>query len=353
MSLADKLQGIKSRAPLAEKLAAKKGQKLKAGSLKGGKDEPSAKAPAGSGKRFAALKAKLSKRKGVKDPGALAAAIGRAKFGKGKFQAMAKKGSAKEEDNGKENGKENGDEKKMSSKERFLAMIKAKKAGKKPEKEEKGEKEEKEEETEKKAIGLGGMVTLPLAAYGGYKLAKGLFGKKKKKPEVPQTQAAQMPKTAAVPEILATLAPYLIGGGIGAAGTGGAAYMLAKKRGKEHTAALEAEKGKRKVQLQHLAGLFRKANMAENQALARRYYQLGRTSAGGRQAYLNALKGRERQKTAGPLGWAGTKAMQGAAWGAALPVRAAIGLGTLPVRVARRAGKSLVGQAKSAVTGKS
>ncbi len=45
----------------------------------------------GSGKRFKALKSKLS-RKGVRDPGALTAFIGRKKFGKKKFQSLAAKG---------------------------------------------------------------------------------------------------------------------------------------------------------------------------------------------------------------------------------------------------------------------
>lgn len=46
----------------------------------------------GGGGRFAALKSKLAKRGGVSNPGAVAAAIGRAKYGKGRFQAMAAKG---------------------------------------------------------------------------------------------------------------------------------------------------------------------------------------------------------------------------------------------------------------------
>lgn len=51
-----------------------------------------AKAKLGSGKRFAALKAKLAKRKGVKNPGALAASIGRKKYGKKRFQALSAAG---------------------------------------------------------------------------------------------------------------------------------------------------------------------------------------------------------------------------------------------------------------------
>ena len=52
-----------------------------------------AKAKLGSGARFKALKAKLAGRKdGVKDPGAVAAAIGRAKYGKAKMAKMAAAG---------------------------------------------------------------------------------------------------------------------------------------------------------------------------------------------------------------------------------------------------------------------
>lgn len=46
----------------------------------------------GSGKRFASLKNKLVHEKGVKDPGAVAAAIGRKAYGQKKMTAMAKKG---------------------------------------------------------------------------------------------------------------------------------------------------------------------------------------------------------------------------------------------------------------------
>ena len=49
----------------------------------------------GSGGRFKALKAKLSKQKGVTDPGALAAAIGRKKYGKKKMAAMSAAGRKK------------------------------------------------------------------------------------------------------------------------------------------------------------------------------------------------------------------------------------------------------------------
>jgi len=69
----------------------RKGEKLKPGSMKGGKSEPASKAKLGSGGRFKALEGKL-KSKGAKDPGALAAAIGRAKYGGKKMAQMSKKG---------------------------------------------------------------------------------------------------------------------------------------------------------------------------------------------------------------------------------------------------------------------
>ena len=50
-----------------------------------------AKPELGSGERFAQLKSKLSK-KGVRDPGALAASIGRKKYGKAKFQRLSSRG---------------------------------------------------------------------------------------------------------------------------------------------------------------------------------------------------------------------------------------------------------------------
>lgn len=49
------------------------------------------KARLGSGKRFKSLKRKLA-RKGARNPGALAAYIGRKKYGKGKFQKLASRG---------------------------------------------------------------------------------------------------------------------------------------------------------------------------------------------------------------------------------------------------------------------
>jgi hypothetical protein len=44
----------------------------------------------GSGKRFANLEASLAG-KGIRNPGALAASIGRKKYGKARFQAIAAK----------------------------------------------------------------------------------------------------------------------------------------------------------------------------------------------------------------------------------------------------------------------
>ena len=56
------------------------------------KKEDSRKPPLGSGERFAALKKQLSTRKGVTDPGALSAAIGRRRYGAAKMSAMAAAG---------------------------------------------------------------------------------------------------------------------------------------------------------------------------------------------------------------------------------------------------------------------
>ena len=54
-----------------------------------------AKARLGSGARFAALKSKLGARKGVTNPGALAAYIGRKKYGTAKFARLSAKGRRK------------------------------------------------------------------------------------------------------------------------------------------------------------------------------------------------------------------------------------------------------------------
>jgi hypothetical protein len=51
----------------------------------------SGKPPLGSGQRFKQLQGKL-KKKGVKDTGALAAYIGRKKYGKKRFAALSVKG---------------------------------------------------------------------------------------------------------------------------------------------------------------------------------------------------------------------------------------------------------------------
>jgi hypothetical protein len=49
----------------------------------------------GTGARFAALKKKIAKKGNVSDPGAVAAAIGRKKYGKKKFQKLAAAGRKK------------------------------------------------------------------------------------------------------------------------------------------------------------------------------------------------------------------------------------------------------------------
>ena len=51
-----------------------------------------AKPPLGSGQRFAALKGKLASRPGVSNPGALAAYIGRKKYGAAKMSKMSAAG---------------------------------------------------------------------------------------------------------------------------------------------------------------------------------------------------------------------------------------------------------------------
>ena len=52
--------------------------------------KPNASAPLGQGGRFAALEKSLSGK--VSNPGAVAASIGRKKYGKAKFQSLAAKG---------------------------------------------------------------------------------------------------------------------------------------------------------------------------------------------------------------------------------------------------------------------
>ena len=51
-----------------------------------------AKPPLGSGARFAALKAEIAAKGGVRDPGAVAAAIGRKKYGAEKFAQLSAHG---------------------------------------------------------------------------------------------------------------------------------------------------------------------------------------------------------------------------------------------------------------------
>lgn len=54
--------------------------------------KPNAKAPLGEGGRFAALKQKLARKPGIDNPGALAAKIGRAKYGAKKMASMSAAG---------------------------------------------------------------------------------------------------------------------------------------------------------------------------------------------------------------------------------------------------------------------
>lgn len=71
-----------------------KGHKVKAGSMKGPPNEPF-KGKKGSGERFKRAKAHFAHEKGVRNPGALAAAVGRGKYGKKGFAKMAAKGRRK------------------------------------------------------------------------------------------------------------------------------------------------------------------------------------------------------------------------------------------------------------------
>ena len=50
------------------------------------------KPPLGSGARFRSLEHELARRGGVKDPAAVAASIGRAKYGEKRMESMAEKG---------------------------------------------------------------------------------------------------------------------------------------------------------------------------------------------------------------------------------------------------------------------
>lgn len=56
---------------------------------------PNKNAPLGEGGRFAALKNALSHKPGITDPGALAAKIGRKKYGASKMASMAAAGRKK------------------------------------------------------------------------------------------------------------------------------------------------------------------------------------------------------------------------------------------------------------------
>jgi hypothetical protein len=64
-------------------------------SLKGGANKPASKAKLGSGGRFAALTKQIGHKSGVRNPAAVAAAIGRSKYGGKKMAKMAAHGRAK------------------------------------------------------------------------------------------------------------------------------------------------------------------------------------------------------------------------------------------------------------------
>ena len=106
----------KGKGPIGVPVGEKKGEKgmplSEKKTFKGGKNEPASKAKPGEGGRFKALVKKLAesnlndaqfvdtlvKLAEVRDPGALAAAIGRKKYGKKKFQEMAAAGRKKKKD---------------------------------------------------------------------------------------------------------------------------------------------------------------------------------------------------------------------------------------------------------------
>jgi len=72
-----------------------KGRISQATALKEAHEKVMKRTKPGTGKRFASLKAKLAKKKGVRTPERLAAWIGRRKYGSKKFQKMAVAGKKK------------------------------------------------------------------------------------------------------------------------------------------------------------------------------------------------------------------------------------------------------------------
>ena len=57
--------------------------------------KPDASAPPGAGGRFAAMQKKLASKPGIRNPAAVAAAIGRKKYGAKKMASWAAKGRSK------------------------------------------------------------------------------------------------------------------------------------------------------------------------------------------------------------------------------------------------------------------
>jgi hypothetical protein len=56
------------------------------------RNNPKIRAPLGQGGRFQALKEELAGKPGIRNPGAVAASIGRKKYGKERFQKLASAG---------------------------------------------------------------------------------------------------------------------------------------------------------------------------------------------------------------------------------------------------------------------
>lgn len=86
------LYGVRSGAPVRP-IGVTPGLPGALGAVSAMKDGGKAKKPKlGTGERFAALRGKIAKDPNVTDPGAVAAAIGRKKYGSKKMAAMAAKG---------------------------------------------------------------------------------------------------------------------------------------------------------------------------------------------------------------------------------------------------------------------
>jgi hypothetical protein len=220
------------------------------------------------------------------------------------LEKLGKKKDEEKEEKGAEDEKsEKSDEKKLSGKEKFMAMIKAK-AGKKGEK-----SEDKKMEKEAAALGLKPGIAKHFTPEDKAKWSQLKAGYKphpsgKMDPKSPMGKfwrefqsrpgvAKAMKKTAMGPLLIPTIAaisskkkkqgqaPQM------KTAAGGKLLSILKRVGVPAAAAaggaaaggavahIKGEK-KRKAQLQQLADLFRKANVQENQMIARRAFQAGR-----------------------------------------------------------------------------